>query len=520
MIQRLKLSTTLAVLVGVFAAFELLSQAIGFLSLSHTNSEVQRLNSLAVVQANKLNATTENLMDARINLARAGTRIAKGEDKPQQIMDYAKSRVQQSEKDFAEFEAAAKALEGGEARSQALRQTYQPFHDALQDLGKFLEANDMAAFLAQPTQKFQDNFLVERQKYAAFVASEATRSLGSIDQMHSLYLWAGALLLMLLVGMSCGGVWILRAVLLHPLHQVHALLESMASGRLDNPIDSQGNNEIGNLMASLSRMQDSIAGIVSAAKQAASRITAGGNEIATGNADLSQRTERQASSLQETSNSMSSLSQMVTRNSDSAHQALTLSNEAAKAATSGGEAVGMVVAKMATIAESARKVSEITGVIDGIAFQTNILALNAAVEAARAGEHGRGFAVVAGEVRSLAQRAATAAREITSLIAQSTSQVEEGNQLVAQAGQEMETIVEQVKQVNTIINEISSAAGEQSQRITAVEQAVHQLDAMTQQNAALVEQSAAAAESLSHQARELDGVVRRFQVRETPAHLR
>jgi methyl-accepting chemotaxis protein len=231
-----------------------------------------------------------------------------------------------------------------------------------------------------------------------------------------------------------------------------------------------------------------------------------------GNADLSQRTEQQASSLEETAASMEELSSTVKTNSDTAREANQLAARATQAAEQGGTLVGSVVATMQGIASSSNKIADITGVIDSIAFQTNILALNAAVEAARAGEQGRGFAVVASEVRTLAQRSAQAAREIKGLIADSVAKVDSGSELVGEAGRSMDDIVAQVRQVGTLISEIANASAEQSSGIGQVGEAVNHLDQVTQQNAALVEESAAAAASLRSQSEQLNTLVSVFKL--------
>jgi methyl-accepting chemotaxis protein len=241
-------------------------------------------------------------------------------------------------------------------------------------------------------------------------------------------------------------------------------------------------------------------------------IATGSAQIATGNADLSQRTEEQASNLEQTAASMEQLTATVKQNSDTARQANQLATSASEAASRGGAVVSQVVGTMQDISASSKKIADIIGVIDGIAFQTNILALNAAVEAARAGEQGRGFAVVASEVRSLAQRSANAAKEIKTLIGQSVAKVDDGSKLVDEAGASMHDIVNQVKRVTDLIAEISTASIEQTQGIAQVGEAVTQLDQVTQQNAALVEQSAAAADSLKQQAAGLAELVRAFRV--------
>jgi methyl-accepting chemotaxis protein len=290
-----------------------------------------------------------------------------------------------------------------------------------------------------------------------------------------------------------------------------ALATAVALGDLIVEIPLRKGDE-SSLTAQLKAMQHSLARTVGAVRASAESVATASSEIAQGNQDLSQRTEEQASSLQETAASMEQLSATVKQNADNARQANQLALGASSVASKGGEVVGQVVQTMRGINDASRKIADIIGVIDGIAFQTNILALNAAVEAARAGEQGRGFAVVAGEVRSLAQRSAEAAKEIKALIGTSVDKVEVGSKLVQDAGTTMNEIVASVQRVSDIIGEITAAASEQSSGIGQVNVAVTQLDQMTQQNAALVEQSAAAAESLKDQARKLSGVVSTFRL--------
>ncbi|HRI57289.1 MAG TPA: methyl-accepting chemotaxis protein, partial [Anaerolineae bacterium] len=312
------------------------------------------------------------------------------------------------------------------------------------------------------------------------------------------------------------GWWITRSIT-QPVAAAVDLAEKVAAGDLRTEIDVRGRDEIAQLLRALAQMNAGLVTIVGQVRSSSDSIATGSAEIATGNADLSQRTEEQASNLQQTAASMEQMSATVKANADIARTATQLATSASGVAVKGGEVVGRVVNTMDEITHSSRKIVDIIGTIDGIAFQTNILALNAAVEAARAGEQGRGFAVVAGEVRVLAQRSAEAAKEIKSLISQSVEKVDTGSALVAEAGSTMGEIVAQVRRVADLIGEIDAASGEQAKGIGQVSEAVNQLDQVTQQNAALVEESAAAAESLKHQAAKLAEVVDVFKLREAHA---
>ena len=287
--------------------------------------------------------------------------------------------------------------------------------------------------------------------------------------------------------------------------------ETVAQGDLRSHIEVTSKDELGRLMLALKGMNNNLLSIVGRIRESSESIATGATQISTGNNDLSQRTEEQASNLQQTAASMEELASTVRHNTDNAQQATTLARNAAHTASQGGEAMEQVTQTMETISASSRKIADIIGVIDGIAFQTNILALNAAVEAARAGEQGRGFAVVAGEVRALAGRSAEAAKEIKLLIQQSVSQVNEGTTLVEATGKTIGDVVQQVQSVAALIQEISNASQEQSQGTGQVSDAIAQLDQVTQQNAALVEESAAAANSLSYQAAELNRLVATFK---------
>jgi methyl-accepting chemotaxis protein len=326
------------------------------------------------------------------------------------------------------------------------------------------------------------------------------------------------------VTLACSVAAVLAAILLgylmarsiiKPLNEAVRVAENVAAGDLTTRIEPHSRDETGQLMAALRKMNDNLVDIVTGVRRSTDSIATASGEIASGNMDLSSRTEQQAGSLEETASAMEEMTSTVRQNADNARQANQLAATASQVALQGGEIVGRVVTTMEEINQSSRKIVDIIGVIDGIAFQTNILALNAAVEAARAGEQGRGFAVVASEVRSLAQRSAAAAKEIKGLISDSVAKVEGGSLLVAEAGHTMEQVVSSVRSVTDIVGEISAASVEQSTGIEEINRAVGQMDQSTQQNAALVEQAAAAAGALQEQAAALASAISIFRLAQT-----
>ncbi|WP_051303113.1 methyl-accepting chemotaxis protein [Comamonas composti] len=343
-------------------------------------------------------------------------------------------------------------------------------------------------------------------------------AVAAAEQTKNQWIWA-------LVSIASMLLLVMIFMLWHMYHQIMASVQTaieasdrMAHGDLSQRVTTHGLEEIARVLVSLSEMRDNLTQVVATVRQNADSVATASAQIAQGNNDLSARTEQQASALEETAASMEQLSTTVRQNADNARQANQLASTASTVATDGGEAVNRVVSTMKDIHSSSQRIADIIGVIDGIAFQTNILALNAAVEAARAGEQGRGFAVVAGEVRTLAQRSAEAAKQIKELITASVERVQQGTTQVDQAGATMNEVVSAIRRVTDIVGEISVASNEQSQGVSQVGEAVTQMDQATQQNAALVEESAAAATHLQSQAEKLVAAVAVFQL-DPQAHL-
>ena len=398
------------------------------------------------------------------------------------------------------------------AQGQKILQAFpssRPFFEALAQTGTSVVSN--ADNLLDPASPAPWALVRTTQANGWWVVAQVSASEAMASQTPiTIAVWGLLGLALLLLG---GGLWlVLRRGVSEPLRELTQAITLVGQGDLTHRFQSSQNDEIGALVTEVEAMRQRYVHMLHQVRQAADSITTASAEIASGNQDLSSRTEHTASSLAQTAQSMELLTATVHQSADSARQANELASTAANAAARGGQVVGQVVATMNDIHDSSRRIADIIGVIDGIAFQTNILALNAAVEAARAGEQGRGFAVVAGEVRSLAGRSADAAKEIKQLIQASVDKVATGTQLVEHAGSAMDEIVSSVQRVGHMIGEISASAAEQSSGITQVNTTVNQLDQMTQQNAALVEQSAAAAHSMREQTERLVGAVQVFRL--------
>ena len=519
MLNRIKIVTSLMLVLAIFGLLQLTSGGLFFNALKNDKENFTVLQTIRQQQST-LNGSWVALLQTRNTLNRAGIRYMMDQSNigsgatVNDLMQIASASLKQAEKNWAAYEALPRDPRQSDADAMEIKRNYDIYHGALAELIQLLGAGKINAFFDQPTQSYQDGF---EKQYVSYLQQNDKLYQMAVEDSNSSYsqaIWVliGVLIAVLVVIVA---VWLnIKQTLISPLNRLIDNIRHIASGDLVKRIEVQGTNEMGELADSLRHMQGELVRTVGDVRNGANAIYSGASEIAMGNNDLSSRTEQQAASLEETAASMEQLTATVKQNAENARQASHLALSASETAQKGGKVVDNVVQTMRDIAGSSQKIADIISVIDGIAFQTNILALNAAVEAARAGEQGRGFAVVAGEVRNLAQRRAQAAREIKSLIEDSVGRVEVGSTLVESAGETMGEIVNAVTRVTDIMGEIASASDEQSRGIDQVGLAVAEMDRVTQQNASLVEESAAAAAALEEQASRLTQAVAVFRIQQ------
>ena len=511
--RNLKISTRLFLMVGLLVSLLLFVGGLGLLGIVKTDGSLQRVYERNTVPITQIADIQERLLVNRLAVA-----VSLVTPTPEVIGP----SIELIESNIAEitkiWNAYAQTLDGGEEeqlarefaehRGRFVQQGLLPTVAALRanDLEQARRLTETAVRpLYEPVGKGIGD-LMALQLRSAHHEYEAAVAL--YEQVRNATVGAVLLGAVFAVVFSMA---LVRGVV-RSLAQAVQVAESVAAGDLTRQVAAEGRDEVATLMKSLASMREGLVRVVGGVRGSAQSVATACTQIAQGNSDLSSRTEEQASALEQTAASMEELRCSVKQNADNAQQADQLARGASEVAAQGGQVVAQVVHTMKGINESSSKIAEIIGVIDGIAFQTNILALNAAVEAARAGEQGRGFAVVAAEVRNLAQRSAQAAREIKTLIGASVERVEQGSELVDKAGRAMTEIVTAVKRVSDVVAEISAASVEQSSGVSQIGEAVVQMDQATQQNAALVEESAAAAESLKQQARQLVEAVAVFRL--------
>ena len=480
-------------------------------AMDDTLTTLERIN---VEQLNELNRADALWSGALVELEVASNQFLLGRNREATArLEAAEDQLSRAEARFNNF-ASVPRTDVGDALGSEIETVFEAVFDLTYQQIEALDQMDTTGFNAireelAPVAERQEALLTEFVRYAGERGDALQRELDDINQFYSFIEWIIFAVTLLLLFLIYAG---LRSVVIRPLKEAVQMLDTIADADLTTAIPSGGKNEIGQLYTAMQRMQGSLNDIVARVRDGSREIHHGTREIASGNADLSSRTEQQAASIEETASSMEEMTATVKQNADNARQASTLAADASSTAERGGDVVQQVVTTMHGISSSSQKVSDITSVIDSIAFQTNILALNASVEAARAGEQGRGFAVVAGEVRNLASRSADAAKEIKALIDDSVTQIQQGSTLVEQAGATMSDVVTSVRRVTDIMDEISAASQEQSDGIEQVSQAVGQMDQVTQQNASLVQQATAAASSLEEQANRLEEAVAVFKL--------
>ncbi|MBW1213182.1 methyl-accepting chemotaxis protein [Pantoea allii] len=522
MLKNLKITTGIVAVLFLFSALLTITGFLFYSSVSQAGRNFSHTEQLTL-QQQQLSDSVQTLIKTRVTISRVAIRFLKNQKDPAslasiaKLLEVAKQSADKADEYFQAYKTAP-ALPGQHAEvTKNVEAAYNKMHETMLASVDFLKNNNYQGYGNLDAQEAQDNLDKAYQTWRSANYQLMKQIAAENDSNYSNMLWT-LLIIAIIALVTVATVWGgLRTLLLKPLSMATDYMRAISAGDLTQEIASESQNETGRLLRQLEEMRSALVVTIRSVDDATQSIFTGAAEVSAGSTDLSSRTEQQAAALEETAASMEQLTSTVKLNAENAQQATTMAKDASVMASQGGQIVAKVIANIEQISESSKQIASIIGIIDSIAFQTNILALNAAVEAARAGEQGRGFAVVAGEVRSLAGRSASAAQEIRTLIDQSTQRVNSGSTHASEAGDVMGSIVNSVNSVTQLMAEIASASAEQTRGIEQVSKAVSEMDGVTQQNAALVEESASAAASLEDQATQLRQSVAVFNTGRTPA---
>ncbi|WP_312061781.1 methyl-accepting chemotaxis protein [Pantoea septica] len=517
MFRNLRLTTGVIAVLTIFTLLLALTGALFYASALKADKNFITAQQLTQ-QQQYLGDTVQTLIKTRVTITRVAIRFLKNQKDPASLaaiatlLNKAEGTADDAQKLFNSWQAIPPSVGQSPQEAEKVVSAWHEMHSTMKASIGFLKQGNYQAYGNLDAQRVQDQLDLAYESWRARNNDMMKQTFQQNQQSLT-----DALRTLLVIALSaCAiilAVWAgLKALLLGPVNRLTGYMRAISAGDLASDIKSEGRNELGLLVTEMQLMRDALITTLSSVNEATRAIFTGASEISSGSTDLSSRTEQQAAALEETAASMEQITSTVKLNAENAQQASAAAKEASGMATHGGETVDRVIANMQEISDSSAKIAGIIGIIDGIAFQTNILALNAAVEAARAGEQGRGFAVVAGEVRSLAGRSASAAQEIKMLIEQSVQRIQSGAGHASEAGKSMSGIVNSVNRVTLLMEEIASSSAEQTRGIEQVSKAVSEMDGVTHQNASLVQQSASAAASLEEQAMHLRQAVATFKI--------